>query len=98
MEYPGETLRAKFVKEPNLEFEALVTAADKLKSLHGDWRVPWGSLFRIQRRPNMVDLYELPFDDKLPSLPSLGAPGPVGGVFPQNSPPPGQSPLLMCLT
>ncbi|MBI3836872.1 MAG: penicillin acylase family protein [Planctomycetia bacterium] len=83
MSYPAETLLPKYVKEPQLEFEALATAAEKLASRHGDWRVPWASLFRIQRRPYMVDLFELPFDDRLPSLPSLGAPGPMGVVFTQ---------------
>ena len=31
----------------------------------------------------MVDLLDLPFDDKLPSLPCLAAPGPMGVVFTQ---------------
>lgn len=97
MTYPGETLLPHFVKEPNLEFQALLTAAGKLKARYGDWRVPWGSLFRIQRRPNMVDLHELSFDDKLPSLPSLGAPGPLGVVFTQYSSPAIKIPFVMSI-
>jgi acyl-homoserine-lactone acylase len=81
--YPAETLLEPFVKEPDLQFEALASVAEKLALRHGDWHVPWGNVFRIQRRPNMVDLFELPFDDRLPSLPSLGAPGPMGVVFTQ---------------
>jgi acyl-homoserine lactone acylase PvdQ len=83
MNYPGETLLPQYLKRPELEFQALVTAAGKLKLRHGDWRVTWASLFRVQRRPNMIDLRELPFDDSLPSVPSLAAPGPLGVVFTQ---------------
>ena len=97
MTYPAETLLPQFVKEPNLEFQALLTAAGKLKARYGDWRVPWGSLVRIQRRPNMVDLHELSFDDKLPSLPSLGAPGPLGVVFTQYSSPSIKIPFVMSI-
>ncbi|MEX0978382.1 MAG: penicillin acylase family protein, partial [Pirellulales bacterium] len=81
--YPSETLLPPYVDEPNRQFEALVAAAKKLESRHGDWRVPWASLFRAQRQPNMVDLVEIAFDDKKPSLPTLAAPGPLGVVFTQ---------------
>jgi acyl-homoserine-lactone acylase len=97
MEYPAETLFPRFLRDPKLEFRALVTAADKLKTTHGTWQVPWGSLFRIQRRPNMVDLHELSFDDKLPSLPSLGAPGPLGIVFTQYYSPTIKIPFVMSI-
>lgn len=97
MDYPAETLLPRFVKDPNQEFQALITAARKLKSSHGDWRVAWGDLFRIQRRPNMVDLHELSFDDKLPSLPSLGGPGPLGIVFTQYSSPTIKIPFVMTI-
>jgi acyl-homoserine-lactone acylase len=83
MEYPAETLLPQYVDQPNRQFEALVAAASKLQSRHGDWRVPWASLFRSQRQPNMVDLVEIAFDDKRPSLPTLAAPGPLGAVFTQ---------------
>jgi acyl-homoserine-lactone acylase len=97
MEYPAETLLPQFVKDPKLEFQALIDSAAKLKASHGDWRVPWATLFRIQRRPNMVDLYELSFDDKLPSLPSLGAPGPLGVVFTQYYSPTIKIPFVMSI-
>ncbi len=97
MDYPAETLLPRFVKDPKQEFQALITAARKLKSSHGDWRVAWGDLFRIQRRPNMVDLHELSFDDKLPSLPSLGGPGPLGIVFTQYSSPTIKIPFVMTI-
>ena len=78
MEYPAETLLPQFVENPKLEFEALVTVAENLKSRHGDWHVAWGDLFRIQRRPEMIDLLGLPFDDRQPSLPCVAAPGSAG--------------------
>ncbi|MGD9720942.1 MAG: penicillin acylase family protein [Pirellulales bacterium] len=83
MEYPAESLLPKFVADPKQEFRALVRVAENLKSRHGDWRVPWGDLFRIQRRPQMIDLMSVTFDDRLPSLPTLAAPGPLGVVFTQ---------------
>ncbi len=97
MNYPGEELLPQFVKEPELEFQALITAAGKLKSWHGDWRVPWSALFRTQRTPNMVDLRELPFDDAEPSLPCLAAPGPLGVVFTQYYSPSIKIPFVLSL-
>jgi penicillin amidase len=83
MEYPAETLLPQYVDRPDRQFEALVAAAGKLEARHGDWRVPWASLFRAQRKPEMVDLVQLAFDDNKPSLPTLAAPGPLGVVFTQ---------------
>ncbi|HTM54019.1 MAG TPA: penicillin acylase family protein [Pirellulales bacterium] len=97
MDYPAETLFPRFVGDPKLEFQALIDAAAKLKNLHGDWRVPWATLYRIQRRPNMVDLHELSFDDKQPSLPCLGAPGPLGIVFTQYYSPTIKIPFVMSI-
>ena len=36
---------------------------------------------RIQRHANVADFFEIPFDDKLPSLPCDGLNGPLGVVF-----------------
>ena len=83
MNYPAEKLLGRFVENPKLEFEALVKVARNLQTRHGDWRVPWGELFRIQRRPKMIDLLGLAYDDRLESLPSLAGPGPMGIVFTQ---------------
>jgi trans-2,3-dihydro-3-hydroxyanthranilate isomerase len=41
--------------------EALVTAAEKLRSRHGDWQVKWADLFRSQRQPHLIDLSEMAF-------------------------------------
>lgn len=81
--YPAEELPAAFVQNPDLQFQALVQAAGKLLAIHGKWRVPWAEVFRIQRRENVADFLHLPFDDAQHSLPSLGAPGPMGVVFTQ---------------
>ena len=79
--YPVETLKQQFVDDPDKKFEALVTAAGKLKAFYGDWRVPWGDVSRIQRHANYSDFAKIPFSDDLPSLPCAGAPGPLGIVF-----------------
>ena len=84
-------------KNPKLEFEALVSVAERLKSRHGDWRIAWGKLFRVQRRPEMIDLLGLTFDDRLPSLPSSGAPGPMGVVFTQYYSPSIRIPFVLSL-
>ncbi|HVX11662.1 MAG TPA: penicillin acylase family protein [Pirellulales bacterium] len=81
--YPGEQIKSRFADDMPLRFEALVSAADHLQSTHGDWRVPWGDVHRIQRHANVADLVNVPFDDKLPSLPSAGTHGPMGVIFTQ---------------
>jgi acyl-homoserine-lactone acylase len=81
--YPAETLLPKYVADPQTEFNALILAAARLVTIHGDWRVPWGDVHRIQRPLHVVELLDLPFDDAKPSLPCLGAPGPMGVIFTQ---------------
>ncbi len=83
MDYPAETLLPAYVERPARQFEALISAARKLQSRHGDWQVKWADLFRIQRQPFLSDLTEIAFDDNKPSLPLLAAPGPLGVVFTQ---------------
>ncbi len=81
--YPGEQLKPRFADDMPLRFEALVSAAGQLQSTHGNWRVAWGDVHRIQRHANVADLVNVPFDDKLPSLPSAGTHGPMGVIFTQ---------------
>ena len=81
--YPGEQIKDRFVDNLPLRFEALVKAAADLQSMHGDWQVPWGQIHRIQRHANVADLVNVPFDDRLPSLPSAGGHGPMGVIFTQ---------------
>ncbi len=82
-EYPGETLKRRYVKDPERQFRALVKAAGVLQSIHGKWRVPWGDVFRLQRGAQVADLIELPFDDREPSQPCVAGPGPMGVIFTQ---------------
>ncbi len=79
--YPVETLKKEYVEKPAAKFQALVTAAEKLKTYYGDWRVRWGDVSRMQRHANYADATKIPFSDALPSLPCAGAPGPLGVVF-----------------
>ncbi len=82
-EYPGETLRRRYAKDPERQLRALVKAAGGLQSVHGKWRVPWGEVFRLQRGTQVADAVELPFDDHDPSLPCVAGPGPLGVIFTQ---------------
>ncbi|HEV8003629.1 MAG TPA: penicillin acylase family protein, partial [Planctomycetaceae bacterium] len=81
--YPAETLKPRYMKSISNRFRALVEAANKLKSLHGDWKVEWGKVTRMQRVPNAssVEAAGQLFRDQKPSLPLVGAPGPLGVAF-----------------
>lgn len=79
--YPAETLKKPYVQNPDLKFEALVKAAKKLQSNFGNWQVCWADVYRIQRHSNVANLTAVPFSDRKPSIPCLGAPGPMGVVF-----------------
>ncbi len=79
--YPAETLKPQFVSNVPKQLKALVTAAKKLETMFGDWKVPYGDVNRLQRHADVSDFYRIPFSDKLPSLPSAGMPGPPGVVF-----------------
>lgn len=92
--YPNETLKARFVEKPSLRFQALIDAAEKLKGFHGTWKVKWGDIHRIQRHANVADFIKIPFDDKLPSIPSWGAPSPPGVLFTQMYTPSIKIPLV----
>ena len=81
--YPGESMRALYVDKPQKQLEALVRAAEQIRTMHGDWRVPYGEVYRIQRQPHLPDLVDARFDDNADSLPSLAGHGPMGVVFTQ---------------
>jgi acyl-homoserine-lactone acylase len=97
LDYPAEKLLPRYEGQPERQFEALIASARKLKARHGDWRVKWGDLFRIQRQLNLSDLTEIAFDDKKPSLPLLAAPGPLGVVFTQYYSPSINIPFVMSM-
>ncbi len=85
--YPGESIRAIYRGQTEKQFAALVRAADELRALHGDWQVPYGEVYRIQRPPWMADLIATRFADRDLSLPSVAGHGPMGIVFTQYSTP-----------
>jgi acyl-homoserine lactone acylase PvdQ len=77
-----ETLRPEMLSDVSAQFQALITAATKLQSLYGSWKVPYGDVNRLQRHANIADFFDkIPFNDRLPSLPLAGVQGPVGAVF-----------------
>lgn len=81
--YPGETLKSQYEGDLTSQLLALGKAAEYLKSIHGDWKVPWGRVHRLQRVPNKPDVESaaVSFNSLLGSLPCPGAPGPLGIVF-----------------
>ena len=83
-----ENLRTDLINNPQAQFKALVRAADKLKSVYGDWKVAWGEVHRLQRHPDVANLAKVPFSDTLPSVPTAGLPGTVGVAFTQYYTPP----------
>ncbi len=82
-DYPGEQLKERFVGHPELQLQALAVAADQLRRLHGTWQIPYGQLHRIQRLSHLADVLEARFADDQPSLPCVGAHGPMGVIFTQ---------------
>jgi penicillin amidase len=58
-----------------------VLAAERLRSLYGDWKVPYGDIHRLQRHPEQADRARVPFDDAAPSVPVAGVRGPLGVAF-----------------
>ncbi|MBI3840113.1 MAG: penicillin acylase family protein [Planctomycetia bacterium] len=79
--YPAETLKRQYVSNVAEQFNALLTAAQKLENMFGKWKVPYGQVNRLQRHADVADFIKIPFSDTLPSLPSSGMPGPPGVVF-----------------
>lgn len=81
--YPGERLRDQFVDKPQEQLAALAKAAQRLQAMHGDWKIPYGELYRSQRKDRLADLLKVRFDPSAPSLPSLGGHGPMGTILTQ---------------
>ncbi len=79
--YPVETMKAEFVNDPEARLGALVTAADNLRGLFGDWKVPYGDIHRLQRHPDQPGMATVPFSDDLPSVGHPGVRGPLGVAF-----------------
>jgi acyl-homoserine-lactone acylase len=93
--YPGETLREQFRDDPAEQFRVLIRAAETLESLHGDWRVPYADVYRLQRQSRVADLVDVRFNDRARSLPCLGGHGPMGVAFTQYYSPSVDIPLVI---
>ena len=93
--YPGEQLRELYRDNPRQQLEALVSTANRLRSMHGTWQVPYGKLYRSQRPPQIADLTDARFDDAAPSLKLLGGHGPMGVIFTQYYTPSLEIPFLI---
>ena len=62
--YPGEDdARAVRRTTPRRSSRRWSRAAETLESLHGDWKVPYGEVYRMQRQPRVADLVDARFDD-----------------------------------
>ncbi len=83
LDYPGEKMHEQYASDPTEQFRALLAAAKDLSFMHGDWRVPYGWIHRIQRHHDVSELLRVPFTDHSSSLPSLGGHGPMGVIFTQ---------------
>jgi acyl-homoserine-lactone acylase len=93
--YPGETMRPQYQASDAEQLEALVIAAENLESLHGDWRVPYGNVHRLQRLSRLADLTDARFDDGGASVSTLGGHGPMGVAFSQYYSPSVAIPLVI---
>ncbi|MEM7477397.1 MAG: penicillin acylase family protein, partial [Planctomycetota bacterium] len=81
--YPGETLKNQYKNNDQAQLLALAKAARTIESLHGSWKVGWGTAHRLQRAYNKPDVQNagVSFNGFIESLPCPGAPGPLGIVY-----------------
>jgi acyl-homoserine-lactone acylase len=77
----------KMVEKRDLQnsprIRALEATLSSLEKIHGNWKVSWGEVNRLQRiHGSQIDMEGRgAFRDDQPSLPVAGAPGPLGVVF-----------------
>lgn len=83
MGYPAHTMHARYQLDRSAQLTGLLTAAESLQRLHGNWQVPWGEVHRIQRVTKKPDVKSaaVSFNGFLPSVPCSGAPGPLGIIY-----------------
>ncbi|MBX3411254.1 MAG: penicillin acylase family protein [Pirellulales bacterium] len=79
--FTSERMEQKFIGNDAEKFRALITAADSIQKLYGDWKTPYGKVHRMQRHADVADFFKIPFSDKEDSLPSDGMHGPLGIVY-----------------
>jgi hypothetical protein len=63
--------------------------------MFGDWQIPYGQVYRIQKQPYTADLMALRFNDRSFSLPTVGGHGPMGLIFTQYYTPSIHIPLVI---
>ncbi len=79
---PRRPMLPKYMADPKARLEALADAAEKLQKAHGNWKTPWGDVFRMVRQtelsapPDLIELVTIPN-----SLPCPGIPEYLGGVL-----------------
>lgn len=79
---PRRPMLPQYMVSPQARLEALATAAERLQKAHGDWKTPWGSVFRMVRQtnlsapPDLLGLVTIP-----ETLPCPGIPEELGGVL-----------------
>ena len=95
---PARRCGRSFEDNPAAQLAALVRAAEGLADLHGNWKIPYGELYRAQRTSRVADLVDARFDDGGPSLPCLGGHGPMGVAFTQYYSPSIDVPLVISQT
>lgn len=79
---PRRPMLPQFMADPDARLDALVVAAEKLEKAHGNWKTPWGNVFRMVRKPELCSLPDLMTLAGQPdSLPCPGVPEHLGAVF-----------------
>jgi len=79
----SEKLKPEYIAQPEQKYATLIKAAKILEHFHGTWKVAWGELNRLQRVPNAPSPQTavVGLSDSRPSIPCIGAPGPLGSAF-----------------
>jgi len=79
--YRSERMKREYIENPDKHFDALVKGAKNIEKTFGDWKIPYGDVNRIQRHADVADMFKIPFDDNLPSIPAAGVTGALGSAF-----------------
>lgn len=79
--YPAENFKKPYIQDKNARIQALIDAAKKLEQMYGNWKMPWGEIYRMQRMPNVADILKIQFKDDQYSEPSAMVNGPLGVAY-----------------
>ncbi len=79
---PRRPMLPQYMVSHKARLEALATAAERLQKAHGDWKTPWGNVFRMVRQTNLSAPADLLGLVTIPeTLPCPGIPEELGGVL-----------------